>query len=78
MSRLIQLDLFVEQEDPWVREVYELKELCKETKLSSDKVRKALFARNGELAKMVLDLHQRLEIMERNICKPDLALKEKK
>jgi hypothetical protein len=37
--------------------------------LSSNKVRKALFARHGELAKMYMDLHNRLEIIEANICK---------
>lgn len=68
---MIQLELFPDIE----KDNYELTQECRETreialatKQSSDKVRKALFARHGELAKMYLDLHARLEIIERNIC----------
>ena len=46
-----------------------LRQKIDETRNSSDKVRKGLFARHNELAKMYVDLSQRLEIMEKNICK---------
>lgn len=44
---------------------YEIEKL----KASNDKMRKALFAKHGELAKNYLDLLHRLEIIERHICK---------
>ena len=37
-------------------------------KESSDKVRKSLFARHNELARKYMDLNNRLQILERNIC----------
>jgi hypothetical protein len=37
-------------------------------KESSDKVRKSLFARHGELARKYMELHERLQILEKNIC----------
>lgn len=36
---------------------------------SNEKMRKALFARHGELAKNYMDLSDRMEIIERNICR---------
>lgn len=36
---------------------------------STNKVRKSLFAKNGELTKKILELEDRLLIIERNICK---------
>lgn len=68
MSQMLQLDMFIEQEEPWVKEIYELKEISKSTRESSDKVRKKLFAENGNLNKIVSDLSIRLEIIERNLC----------
>ncbi len=41
-------------------------------KESNDRLRKALFARHGQLAKNYLDLHNRLDVIERNICKEAL------
>ncbi len=46
-----------------------LKEEIQAIKDSSDKVRKGIFAKHGQLAKMYLDINNRLEIIERNICK---------
>lgn len=67
MSALeIQYDLFKSQED--VERDAMVKEI-ETTKEMANKVRKALFARHGELYKTVLDLSYRLEIIERNICK---------
>ena len=44
-----------------------VKKSIDDVKTSSDKVRKGLFARYNELAKMYLDLHDRFQILERNI-----------
>jgi hypothetical protein len=40
----------------------------KEVKESNDKVRKSMFARHGELARKYAELHERMQILERNIC----------
>jgi len=59
---MLQLDFFEAEETEILRaEIAKLKE-------SNDKVRKALFAKHGELAKNYVDLLFRLEIIERNIC----------
>ncbi len=60
---LIQLDFWEETETTIMK-----KEIA-DTKESVGKIRRALFSRNGELAKQVLDLTQRLEIIEINICR---------
>ena len=39
-----------------------------EVKASTTKVRKGLYAENGSLKNRVLDLEERLAIIERNIC----------
>ena len=60
---MIQLELFPEDEVITLRlEVQKMKE-------TTDKMRKALFARHGDLAKYYLDIAQRLEVLEKNICK---------
>ena len=64
MSSIIQYDLFEEKPT----EVDELRIELAAVRLSSDKVRKAMFARHGELVKLYLEANQRLEIIERNIC----------
>lgn len=51
------------------RIISELKAEVDKLSESNSRVRKGLFAKHGELAKMYLDIHQRLEILERNICK---------
>lgn len=58
-----QLTLFDETDDITVLRI-ELRAM-RET---SEKVRKSLYARHNELAKMYLELNQRLDIIERNIC----------
>lgn len=67
---MIQLDLFQDEKTilEISRDVDAAMQLAKTTHASADNVRKALFARHGELAKMYLDLHQRLETIERFIC----------
>jgi hypothetical protein len=69
VGQMIQLDLFIEKGEPWEKGIYEVKEICKMTRESSDKVRKKLFAENGTLKKEVMELKYRLEIIEKNICK---------
>jgi hypothetical protein len=39
---------------------------------SNDKVRKSLYARHGELAKKFMELHERVRILERNICRGEI------
>jgi len=38
-------------------------------KYSTSKVRRALFARNGELQRKMLELEERLAVIERGICR---------
>jgi hypothetical protein len=59
---LIQLDFFRDDDISIIRQ--ELDRL----KSSNDRLRKALFARHGELAKKYMDVHERLSIIERHIC----------
>lgn len=61
----LQFDLF--RPKPTIEEM--LKADIEAVRLSSDKVRKSLFARNNELQKRMLELENRMEILERNICK---------
>lgn len=62
---MIQLDFFHEYSEAEITQMQ-----VKELKKSQDKMRKALFARHGELAKCYCNLQARMEIIERNICKP--------
>lgn len=59
---MIQLEFFETDE------VQLLKQEVITLKNSNEKVRRALFARHGELAKNYIDLVSRLELLERNIC----------
>ena len=59
---LIQLDFF-EQEDTSI-----LKARMDKCEESANKVRKSLFAKNGELTKKINELEERLNVLERNIC----------
>ena len=60
-----QLDFFLGEKS----ELEYLKEDFQEVRQSSEKVRRSLFARHAELSRMYLELVQRMEIIERNICK---------
>jgi hypothetical protein len=62
----MQLDLFEKK-----TEVDCLKEEIRYLRNSQEKTRRSLYARHGELAKKYLELHTRLSILERNICKSD-------
>jgi hypothetical protein len=61
---LIQLELFENK-----TEIEVLEEKLFELEKSVDKTRKALFARHGDLAKRYLEINERLQILEMNICK---------
>lgn len=61
----IQLDLFKTFEQS---EIDELRRFCVETKASSERVRKGMYAKLNELNKKQVDLEERLTIIERNIC----------
>jgi hypothetical protein len=61
----VQLDFFPET----LNEFDEIREEINTISNSCSKVRKAMFARHGELSKLYLDLSQRLEIIERHICR---------
>lgn len=52
-----------------------LKEDVKVFKESNDKVRRSIFARHSELAKKYTELHDRLQILERNICLGNITMK---
>ena len=60
-----QLELFPHDKK---NEIEFLKDEVKTVKESSDKVRKSLFARHGELARKYSELSERLQILEKNIC----------
>ncbi len=64
-SKIFQLDFFLTPEES---EIESLRKQISAVKSSSDKVRRGLYARNGELTKMVIDLQERLAILEKNIC----------
>ena len=66
MALIYQLDLFQAPEATHFRAVEDLIESLKE---SQDRVRKGCFARINELGKENRDLKERLEILERNICR---------
>jgi dynactin complex subunit len=62
MAIVYQLDFFEESETSILKARMEK---CEE---SASKVRKSLFAKNGELKKKIDELEERLTILERNIC----------
>jgi len=67
-SKIIQLDFFKSEEQS---EIDALRERVDAIGISSTKVRKSLYARNGELNKKMTDLETRMEIIERFICRGD-------
>ena len=63
MSSIIQFDLF----EPIPTEAEMLKIELLTLRESQNKLRKGLFARHSHLAQMYLELHNRLEMLEKNI-----------
>ena len=62
----IQFDLFKTKEEV---EIEQMREHCEKLSKSNEKVRKRLFAENNALNRSMMDLEERLAIIERNICK---------
>jgi len=62
----IQFDLFKSKEES---EIESLRKAVDAAVESSHKVRKKLFGENGKLVKRMNELEERLDILERNICK---------
>lgn len=60
---LVQLDLFEDNEVVLLRKEMQF------VKENNEKVRRGLFARHGELAKLYIELDHRLGILEKYICK---------
>lgn len=58
----VQLEFFPQDE------MSQLRHDMKAIKESTDKVRRGMFARHGELSKLVMNLNNRLDILEANIC----------
>jgi hypothetical protein len=66
VSKIYQLDMFMSDEES---EIQALRKEVQAIGVSSTKVRKGTYAKIGELNKIVIDLQERLAIIERNICK---------
>jgi hypothetical protein len=73
MTTLVQLDFFKTAEQC---EIDALRIELQSVKLSCDKVRKKLFAENGKLVKMTIDLCERLDVLERHICRDKVKVAE--
>lgn len=71
MGVVVQLDFFKTHEES---EIDALKAEVSKLRESQDKVRKAMFARHGELYKRQIDFEERLSCLERGICKKDAVL----
>jgi hypothetical protein len=61
---VIQLDLFKEMSETEI-----IFEEIRQLRASHEKIRKSLYARHGELAKKYIEIHERMNILEHNICK---------
>jgi hypothetical protein len=49
-----------------------MKERVEGVEVTTEKTRKSMFARHSELAKKYMELHERLQIIERNICRMEV------
>lgn len=65
MAGLIQLDFFKTEEESRLEAI---EARMDKVEASAGKVRRNLFAKNGELTKLVFEIQERLNILERNIC----------
>ena len=61
---LIQLELFEE-----LGEMELMGNKIKEIEEGMHRVRRGIYAKHGELSKCYLDIHQRLEVIEKFICR---------
>lgn len=64
----IQYDFFKSKEDC---EIEALLKKMDELEMSMGKVRRGLFAKHSELFKKMNDISERLEVIERHICKKE-------
>ena len=62
---MIQLDFFESAEQS---EMKDMRDKIRGIHQSTERVRKALFARNGEVVKLVMDIDSRLAAIERGLC----------
>lgn len=62
----IQYDFFKTEEES---ELEALRKRVEEIDASSTRVRKGIYAKHGELYKIMMDIDDRLKIIERNLCK---------
>lgn len=62
----VQFDLFDETPD----DVTILKRELREVRGAADRLRRGLFSRHNELAKLYVELSHRVDIIERAICHP--------
>lgn len=65
----LQIDFQYDLFEPKPSEFELLKLEVEKIKLSSDKVRKGAYSAIGELKKRVFELEERLQIIERHICR---------
>lgn len=65
-SKIFQLDMFLSEEQS---EIDSLRERIDAVDTSTGKVRRSLFAKNGEMSKKMNDLEERMVILERYICR---------
>lgn len=65
-SKIYQMDFFKTPEECEMESIHSSIDAIKK---SSDKVRKGLYAKHGELFKMVTDIDERMKILERHICR---------
>ncbi len=69
MALHYQLDFFRDSQKTRDQiEIDALHDAVRLQKESNDKVRKALFARNGELVKRIIELENRLQYLENGLC----------
>lgn len=67
---LVQLDFFGNDEEIKIKnKLSSLDKSFQDTKDSSDRVRRGIFARCNEVQKLCKELESRLSIIESNICK---------
>ncbi len=62
----LQYDFFKTEEQ---QELETLKNFVQDVKVSNDRVRKKLFADHGNSRKLLLEIDERLRIIEKYICK---------
>lgn len=62
----VQYDLFLSEEECEIRA---LKKRIEEIGESANKVRKGIYARHGELYKFIVDVDNRLQVIEQHICR---------